>query len=560
MDRLSAAPYTTQGPLFDRLSTRDLLRMREVSKTSAQQMDQYYRTEFGPQKIYGSFFSSLADITAFREQMAKNKAIIIGSTLVHALARTDASSKVLEVCLPANQVVSMGEKIAALGATYSPLPAMEYNGKVVSTAQHSVFHEAVSTEYRKIFPNIGDLAERYDDNCVAGLFVFKTSEKKEIHLLAASSEPVEVLLGGYSTLGMNLATANQVVSFYPTSSFIDKKPVHLMDATPAIRRLNADFEKYGWHPVNGLSGEDVLHPNHELSIKTRWFGDSHCWVIDHPPLPSDVSERDPYLSLKTCSWYLCCPSATTTRLVRNRMENENFKNAHIVTWETEKAIWAHPCFWFLEGELLCRHGTNNLSEIVDGDKNAPDLLDIDAHATSSAHSNDAERLSEVESGRSNTAEWKYIRGKSDCSHRRIRHISDLEPAVVEFMEGLYKKVNENHRKNHNLKMIRDDIIRIQKLYRSLSSSIEQPSGYAICIILQCIEDVRSTGYCDAVQFQLEFSLSPPNKKLHVTCSIIVPADKVNAIQSELFEITTWDQEEFKRAGVSVRLATLQGKD
>ncbi|KAK7027414.1 hypothetical protein VNI00_015250 [Paramarasmius palmivorus] len=559
MDRLSTSPYTAQSPLFQNLLTRDLLRMHEVSKSAYEQIEQYYRTEFGPSKLYGDFFTSLQDVTAFREQMAKNKAIVIGEALVHMLGRTNVTSDILEVCLPANQLVSMGEKIAQLGAIYSPLPPMEYNGKVVSTAQHPIFHEAVTTEYRKIFPNIGDLAERYDDNCIAGLFVFKTERKRQIHLIAASSEPVEVLLGGHSTLSMNIATAHQVVSFYPTTSFIDKKTVRLMDNTPSITKLTEAYGKSGWVSADALTGEEVLHPDHELSIKTRWFGDNHCWVIDHPAVSTE-GNHDPYLSLKTCSWYLCCSSATATRLVRNRMENENFKNAHVVTWETEKAVWTHPCFWFLEGDLLFRRVARRSTNSVDSTLVIPDSNDIfDIGYKEMANMFAAsERGSEMESQRTDLAEWKYIRGKTECSHRSVRCISDLEPAVVEFMKGLYNKVNENHKKNHNLRMIRNDIIRIRKLYSSLSSSIQQPSGYAICIILQCIDDVRNTGCCETVQFQLEFSLSPPNKKLHITCSIIIPEDKVNAVQSELAEITTWNQEEFRQAGVSVRLATLQG--
>ncbi|KAK7021860.1 hypothetical protein VNI00_017207 [Paramarasmius palmivorus] len=560
MDPISNAPYPAQQPLFHNLSTRDLLHMREVSKSTSSQVEQYYRTALGPQKIYGAFFSSLDDVTAFREQMAKNRAIVIGESLIHALRRNNTTPTVLEVCLPANQVLSMGERISKLGATYTPLPAMVYNGKVVSTPQLPQFSDAVNMEYRKIFPNIGDLAERYDDNCIAGLFVFKTTSKKEIHLIAASSEPAEVLLGAYSTLAMNMATAYQVISFYPTTSFIDNKALYLMEDTPSISNLRQGFEKCGWTSVNSLTAEEVLHPNHELSIKTRWFGDSHCWIINHPDLRLDTPTIDPYLSVKTCSWYLCCPSADTTRLVRNRMENDNFQTAYIVTWETEKAVWSHPCFWFLEGDILVRELTNNATRHQDTTivvAGVPELLHVGRPGRTTVSPEELERISERESARSDLAEWKYVRGKTGCTHRNVKNLQDLEPAVVEFMKGLYAKVNDNYNKNHNLKMIRNDIIRIRKLYSSLSNNIQQPTGYAICIILQCIEDVRNTGHSDIVQFQLEFSLSPPNTKLHVTCSIIIPADAVNAVQSELANITSWDQAEFNRAGVSVRIATLQ---
>ncbi|KAK7020637.1 hypothetical protein VNI00_017675 [Paramarasmius palmivorus] len=539
--------------------------MREVSVSTNEQINQYYRTAIGPQKIYGEFFSSLQDITSFREQMAKNKAIVIGDALIHVLARDDASPDTLEVCLPASQVMSMGERIVKLGATFTPLPAMKYNGKVVSTPQLPEFREAVFAEYRKIFPNISDLAERYDVNCIAGLFVFKTEKtKKEIHLIATSSAPIEVPLGAYSTLAMNIATAYQVISLYPATSFIDKRALYLMDDTPTIQSLKRGFEQGGWTSAGALSGEEVLHPEHKLSIKTRWFGDSHCWIIDHPELQLDFNDGDPYLWLQTCSWYLCCPSADTVRLVRNRMENENFKNAHVVTWETEKAVWSHPCFWFLEGELLFRQiaeaARNAQKEEEVTATDSSEILDVGRPRRGSTSSIETERSSEVESALSDLAEWKYVRERANCTHRSVKSVDDLELAVVEFMKGLYKKVNENHQKNHNLKMIRSDIIRIRKLYSSLSSAIQQPTGYAVCIVLQCIEDVRNTGLCDTVQFQLEFSLSPPNTKLHMTCSIIIPADKVTAVQSELADITTWDQEEFKRAGVSVRLATLPDRD
>ncbi|KAK7018724.1 hypothetical protein VNI00_018284 [Paramarasmius palmivorus] len=348
MDHLTALPYPARSPIFDALNPADLMTAKKLSWALRCQVSQYERTTFGLNAIYGPFFKSFDDIERFRTFQSDSGALVSGSVLVRVLSRRGFTPSDLDLFVRTGRVLDSGKLLGSLGYKFKPLSTVMEGKRVKSLEQSPVFPEAVDAALASHHPGAGTVAERYDDCSVAGVFNFRNEDGMNVQVVATKGEPVEAILGFYSTLVMNVATATQVVSLYPMTSFVKRWAMYLRPYTWSVIHARIKYEFRGWQSVDMVTAAQAASVDNELSVKTRWFGDRHCWIIDLPPLANPVSKRDAFHSLKVTSWSLRYSAVSGARILVNRMTLPSLSSSYVITWEAERAVWHHPCFRSLD--------------------------------------------------------------------------------------------------------------------------------------------------------------------------------------------------------------------
>ncbi|EEB91118.1 hypothetical protein MPER_10578, partial [Moniliophthora perniciosa FA553] len=216
-----------------------------------------------------------------------------------------------------------------------------------SVQQDDDFFKAFESETLKWSPNTGSVADRYEATTIAGVFNFRNSMGNVIQLVATKVEAIEVILGFHSTLVMNIATAHEVISLYPNMSFIQFKSLYLLDTSQQkVAEAKMKYEQRGWETTTMISAVDALNPNSEISLKTRWIGDKHCWIIKMIPIEGVLPTC--YDNFKVTSWCLSYPLEDGARVIRNRMKSTWLNSQYVITWEAERAAMQHPCFCILQ--------------------------------------------------------------------------------------------------------------------------------------------------------------------------------------------------------------------
>ncbi|KAK7033684.1 hypothetical protein VNI00_012684 [Paramarasmius palmivorus] len=350
MNALNNLPYPAQTTLFDVVPTKDLLALRVVSKETLLDLNQYTSTTFALPNIYGHFFTPNQQ-PVIRTKLAHAGGLISGPAVFDMFRRQSAEPQRIDIYAPENTIPAIGQAIKEMDYTYQPLPSKVKN-RWNYDKQLPVFEDAVRCEFSKWCPNTGDIDSFCDDSTVAGVFTFANKKEKEIRLIATRTEPVEVILSFHSTHLMNFATATEYVSLYPKSTFLDKRALVLETPTTAMQGIYDQCGKEGWTTTNSLTAEEVLRRDDELSLQTRWVGDSHCWIIKLAQLKDFNQEEAQYHALWVASWHLSCPGANRIQISFHRLEDKRLANPYILTWEAEKAVWAHPCFRALEDAIV----------------------------------------------------------------------------------------------------------------------------------------------------------------------------------------------------------------
>ncbi|KAK7037371.1 hypothetical protein VNI00_011121 [Paramarasmius palmivorus] len=538
MRNLLYMPHTIQSPIFDNLPIQDLIKFRTLSKHAFMDVQEYYKRTMGPSALYGKAFPNEQECIAFRAVLREAGAIVSSFALVYILSRRPPRPAIIYVYLPSNYVSKLGGFLSQKSFNYEPLPAKVVD-KQVLPAQAENFQAAVEIEHRRQRPNTGHMHELCDDSTISGVFCF-TKKDQSIYVVGTRTEPFEVILSFHSTLFMNIATADQFVSLYPKTSFVDQQALILKDLSPLTRSAIETFESDGWSTFNMSSAIRSLDPGDELSHRTRWVGDDHCWTTA-PNQHHANSEQ--YRSFEVSSWQLACPGIDSTIVTHERLEHRFFSQTYPLTWEAERAVWAHPCFFDLD--------PNNAAE--DGDSDAGASIEDSDLSDGDSETSVTTTASLLESVEAEMAQCKYVVTTMACTHRAINTEADIEPAMVDFLRGFYPLMQKAGQTNRNMLKMKMDFIALHDNLPDSANAITFPTGHAVNIILQHVEDIRRSGRCPSVKYTLNFTLGTFTNKISTACVIEVPEAALEKIEAYLAEVSVWTEQHLVEAGVIIRL-------
>ncbi|KAK7032217.1 hypothetical protein VNI00_013391 [Paramarasmius palmivorus] len=550
MRGLNNLPDTAQTPLFDALPLQDIARLRSVSNALNSDVRQYDHSAFGFEKLYGQFFPLESQRTIFLKKQAETEALVSGSTLVSVLSRDGFKPSDLDVFLQQKHVMSMGQTIMELNYKFVPLSTVMEGNKKKSEQQMDIFEEAVLAELSSWVPNTGDITDRYKNSAIAGVFNFAKDSGEKIQLVATRGEPIEAILGFHSTLVMNFATTTHICSLYPTKSFINKEAIYVKDFTLPVIKAVQKYEQRGWSTVNMISAEEALDGNSEISFKTRWIGDSHCWITKLPDIPNFTTPSDAYRNLWTTSWHIHCPGPHSIRLVINRFQSRSLQQSYLVTWEVEKAIWAHPCFRMLEEKIRWRMANRYQGNTSDGQPNSPVNNTHDTELGREPTWTSSRRINTPFS-KNDESQWLYVFDPKVCNHRSTSNVADLEDAVVEYLHELYPMFDETFKANEVIRRMRDEFAMARRFYNGMKGPCSYATGHTISAIMRFVDTVKRIQFKDTVKFTLRFS-QKKRQMVWTTCIVFVRPEFILPIKKEL---ATWPGEVFDSSRVIMRVAT-----
>ncbi|KAK7019400.1 hypothetical protein VNI00_018089 [Paramarasmius palmivorus] len=542
---LNSLPFPAQRITFDETSVYDLINVRRVSKDTLRDVNEYYASTLGAGRIYGTFFSEERLQTKFRKAIARAGALVSGISMAKVFLRDQTDISHIDVYTPWSTANSIAEIVAEANYTFKPLPRKTKDGRTYD-AQHSVFEQAVSAEFSKAVPNTGDLDEICDDSTAAGVFIFEDEHCKTIRIIGTKTEPIEVILAYPTALHMNFATATQYVSLYPKTSFIDKRILKLAITSPADKHTYEEYETKGWTIMNELSAEEALHPNHELSLQIRWFGDPHCWIINLSPLDDMDLEDARYRPLSVTSWHLCCPFTDSTRISFERLEDARLPSTYIMSPEAEIAVVQHPCFnpFTDKGTKFYQEGAENPED--GGEHYFENETDSATGGESIPSPSTSERKLQ-----------RYKAGLDPCTHGGTSGNYNLEKAISEYLAELYHLIAECHTKNVNYKRIRENLIHARETFTKMEDNLVQPTGHAIYLIFRCIDDVRKTSGNKPLEYMLELTLVPMNRAVVTTCTILAPEEDIHHITRKLAGQPNWSDDLHMDANVIMRFQSIE---
>ncbi|KAK7036589.1 hypothetical protein VNI00_011522 [Paramarasmius palmivorus] len=553
-DFLASLPYPAQTRTFHHTPLEDLIQIRTLSSNLSADVAQYYKAAFGSARLYGVFFPEQGIRHKFRKQVAQAGALLSGEAILHILNRDDTEPTHIDVYAPHTQTLPLGHILEEAAYKFMPLPTRRAWGRTYD-AQPPVFEPATRAEFSKGVPNTADIDQFCDDSTVAGVFVFKNSKEKTIRLISTRSQPIEPILSFHSTILMNFATSTQYFSLYPKTTFVDKRILKLQTPTHTIQNVHAEFEKKGWSVFGQLTGEQSLHPDHELSLQTRWVGDTHTWIIDMDAI--DEAE-DEYQTLRVTSWDLGSYDIAGPQIILHRLESRYLLSSYTMSAEAEQAVWRHPCFRRIHGN---RQGTIRYPL-----EDAPSERYIKTLASKKTNSSStASALSNASTAEQN--QHLYTNAINTCTHREINGNFDLEDALVEYLKELYPLMANTHRENSTFRQLRNDLADVRQAFGTISHDILHPSAYTISMLLQFIDDCRritkandtrvsfhylptSRANCYE-QFWLQYSLETASMRILVTCIFSVPKAQRQSIQRELAIAPGWSEDMLLEASIII---------
>ncbi|KAK7040817.1 hypothetical protein VNI00_009413 [Paramarasmius palmivorus] len=321
-----------------------LARLKRVSRGVRNEVVFYEQVYFGLGKLYGAFFHSQDAIAEFRRLQLLTGALVSGSAVVSYLSRARFRPSDLDVFVGKQWALLVGQFLMKQGYSFVPLTTVFIRKRLRSEAQPSTFVEAITDEFMKARPNTGTVADRYEMCGIAGVFNFCKKGGPKVQIVAVCQEPIAVILGFYSTLVLNVATATEVVSLYPWTSFVEHRALYLKRDTLAVEAARFKYERRGWRSLSMLTAQLYLGCDSELSTKIRWFGDGHSWVVRFTPLKGMPNASRLYDSLAVTSWSLRCLDPEHVCLSVSRLDREYFARSYFVHPSAEHAVRDHPCF------------------------------------------------------------------------------------------------------------------------------------------------------------------------------------------------------------------------
>lgn len=189
--------FATDTSVFDAMSPAGLAKIKSLSRDHRELELRYERTTFSLHRLYGRFFDP-STVASFRKVQLDTEALVSGSAVVKFLSRSSFTPSDLDVFSNLQHVVRLGRFLMDAGYVYVPMSTVVIGGVKISEQQHLDFEDAVRLESLKSSPNTGTLADRYEFTAIAGVFNFMKKDLK-VQLVACRNEPVEVVLGFYSS-------------------------------------------------------------------------------------------------------------------------------------------------------------------------------------------------------------------------------------------------------------------------------------------------------------------------------------------------------------------------
>ncbi|KAK7049486.1 hypothetical protein VNI00_005517 [Paramarasmius palmivorus] len=589
MDRFLVLLRIVQHVFFDLLSPETMARLKRVSRGVRGQVTFYEDVYFAVDKLYGHFFKTAESIEEFRRLQLLTGALVSGSAVVSFLSHARFSPSDLDVFVRQRWALDVGLFLLKLGYTFVPLATVLVGKKRRSEAQPANFMEALTDEFMKARPNTGSVADRYEMTGIAGVFNFCKSGGPKVQVVAVHQEPIAVILGFYSTLVLNIATATEVVSLYPWTSFVENRALYLKRATLAVEAARSKYESRGWTSLTMLTPDQYLSPNSELSTKIRWFGDGHSWIVRFSPMVDLPNASRIYDFLAVTSWHLSCWDPGYITMAVNRLDRDYFARPYFVHSSAEFAVREHPCFespksriLFLEDfgsdkEYLTRPDGADLEEqpsaanmhLPVSGQSAFDIEGCSRDTVASVNSevavvdqssvfpvgSPASAVSDVKSEEyscSRASEvswdgqdvWRYTRGFGGCSHMVATPPYTPDAIVVDYLKGLYPLLELAHRRGIVLEKLRAAFAASKECCPVGETAVLCPTAFPVSAILRCLTEVASSGCWDEdeVDFEVTFRYEVPHRTVRTICVFRVPVEHLDTARRDTIDWRCWAPE------------------
>ncbi|KAK7019815.1 hypothetical protein VNI00_017904 [Paramarasmius palmivorus] len=529
MTALINLPHLALTPVYDALPIDNLFNARKVSSTVRRQIEEYTSVTFGLNRLYGSFFSSAEDILQFRLVQHETRALVSGTSLVYVLSRSGYPLTDLDVFLPFGCVEKFGLFLLRAGYRCSPVDLSSDDPEVLLRKQEAALLDMLAAGVRDTDKLV--LTDGYKANHVSTAFVFDRLDGKRIQLVGTKTEPIHAILGFYSTLVMNVATSNDLISLYPNTSFVQHAALYVQDITPPIQDARKRNEERGWVPISMVSARTSLESKDELSFKTRWVGDQHCWVFPLPPLAELAGQPDAYRTLSVTSWLLHSPAPGTLRVVFNRLDSDVMRSQFVINWDEDREKWVYNCFRNMDGRFrwvtTASEGLNSMG-------------DVDGY------------LGEFVRRDSSLARWACFYSNASPDEVFAMQDGQLHEDLVRFVSQLYPVLDDRYTDNVVLDRLREAFGRAFRHYTGMGAHVEHPTGHTVTVILQCLEEVLTVANCQDVDFTLGFTFDRDLHRVWTTFIIFVPSGMIDHVREDL---CYWSTDGFRDAYMEVFIAS-----
>ncbi|KAK7023594.1 hypothetical protein VNI00_016633 [Paramarasmius palmivorus] len=507
--------------------------MRTVSTSSKQEAQAYDRITFSEKQLYKKFFPA-EKITHFRTVQSNSRALVTGDPVTLHLSRSPQQSTWLKVLVPKEGLLEIGKFM--LTVRYHFVEASYYVGSVLTTLTTTTFEDAVKIDCSS---HIVAVEETEEDRAIASTYTFRRTDGTTVEIIRTVNEAIDAVLALRTTLDMNFATHNEIISLYPRSSFVEKNAYYVNDPPDTPDASMIQFSTQGWTFATMVSAVTALDPRNELSFKTRHVGDRHCWIVRFDEYLAAPANFISILFIS--SWHIYSPTPNSVRLIRNQACCEFPPHSLVVTWEVEKALWAHECVTSVDD--IYQAYLN--SEV---DDNRVDPLDSypEAQFECGSHSLVSELPPEAFA-------WKLA--LEDRLRSRTKH-DEVVQNTTRFLTKLYPTLETNFNKSSAFVQMRESFAAARELYTVLGAAIQHPTAYTVSTLIKCIEDVNNTRFSSPANFVLQFDFEWEKDRVWTTCHFHVPSHAIEAVKEDL---KFWIEEEFTNGCLKVAILPADDK-
>ncbi|KAK7021063.1 hypothetical protein VNI00_017552 [Paramarasmius palmivorus] len=508
-----------------------LLKMRGVSTTAMRELQAYDKITFSEKQLYKQFFTS-DKIDCFRAVQYKTRALTTGDAVNFHLARLPLQHTLLKMLVPTDGLLEMGTFL--LSAEFRFVRASYYIGNTFTADTSSSFAESFKNDCTS---RVVPLEEGNEDRPTGGIYTFQNSNGVSVELTRTLNEPIDAILALRSTLDMNFATHNEIISLYPRSSFVEKDAFYVNEPEAFSVTTAEQYTAQGWTFTAMISAVTALDPDHELSFKTRYVGDRHCWIVRfEEPIQSDTPARSSKTTifndlLFVTSWHTYCPTPYSTQLIRNQASCAFPPHTLVITWEAEKALWAYECI-------------NLVDDIYNARFNLPEDTSCSDHLNGLGQAENDDRQGDV------PAEASAWRPTHEAELELLRKQEEALHSTTRFLTELYPVLESNFLESSAFAQMRQDFQAAVELYSVFGPTICGPNGHTVSTLIKCIEDMNHTRFCSEAKFTLQFDLEWEEDRLWTRCYFHVPSHAVESVKED---VKYWSEEEFRNACLKVTI-------
>ncbi|KAJ7575550.1 hypothetical protein C8J56DRAFT_1032351 [Mycena floridula] len=284
MDRLFHLG-TTDSPLFSCLDVKDLIQLAKVNRRTRGCVAGYKRAAHSIVKTLSPYFTD-EEIEQFRVLQSYTGTLISGSTALSFFNRTVYPGSDLDIYVEHRYSAEIALFLKTLGYAFAPRAKQ---AKDLLVAIHSISERFIRPD-----------EDIYLGQGIADVYDFTRGGAK-IQLITSISCPLDIILRFHSTVVMNIITSQYAISFYPFATFVWRNAL-------VLRRQAAGIEKYeqrGWSMIDKPRTYEMTTPGHDFHSRSRFVGDSRCWVMELPKTKEDLAPETIFIN----SWRLSYTSA-----------------------------------------------------------------------------------------------------------------------------------------------------------------------------------------------------------------------------------------------------------